>query len=191
MKKNLLFVYLSAVIFLTGCTITSKPVFLDASFKEAGIEEITVLPYFDNRRDKSCNIDISRIFKKEVGRFLKQLKYNYRFVPDYGPAKEITEEDIEIMSPDWIKKLGPEESRTVLLVVWEDFNNPKSYGIRYSCELSGYLFDKREGKLLWKNKSVEAGGQGGVGGLFYCGMQKKNAIKLGIMELFLNLPKNE
>ena len=151
---------------LFGCesSIYVKPSYMDEGFDRQNVSTITVLPVVDARIDKSYDVDLKRVIKASIAASLIVDKgYDIDFEEDIGSLSGIYIEDIQTHSKDWIERLGPEDTRWILLMAILDAKSEAGFGRSAAAEIQAFLFDKQQGRLVWKNHAASAGGHGGLG----------------------------
>ena len=180
------------VVVISGCAIEPKePIYLDPAFAEKNIcEFVVVLPVFDARKDRSVEIDVNKIVRPYVKEILEDKNYEVLLVSDFGKVANITYDDIEIADPTWINSLGPDDAKWVLLLTLEDLTSVLTFGSAASAEMHGILFDKLSGSIIWKDKGIGRGGQGGILGMLIKGLVTEGAIKESVSDLIRSFPEN-
>ena len=168
-----LFLYLCFVG--AGCAPTGKAIHLDPTFDSSLIDNIVILPALDIRKDLSIALreDWEKRIVKGSGywtieRYFKRKGYNnmsFSYEENYGGIDKIADYDLQDPDSDFIKKIGPEDCRWVLLFVLEDMATRKSFGRAHMCECAGYLFDKNASKVVWHHQAIFEWGSGGLIGL--------------------------
>lgn len=162
-KKLILFTLL-VTISTTGNTeptSDSKVLLVEPELFDTRIDLISILPVIDVRDAKSTESTIGfdpnfagAIRSKMSGEIITIKHYKVNNPDSYGMHKTVSYTDLENPSKEWINKLGPENSTHVLVLVF--FNAHAEAHVMLdkegSAELSAYLFDKKKGKLVWKNK---------------------------------------
>jgi len=161
--------------------LTSDPKFL-------AIDHLAVLPLLDLREDQTIQVNLADLTNITED-LLKQDNYAASLGSDKGTAGEILEANLVDAKPEWIKRLGPPESRWVIVVGLRDVHGMSS-SIEHnsSAEFVGFLFDKQDGSVLWKGK-----GTGKVAGLLLGGLMRKAAMpgeaeKAALTDLLSGLP---
>jgi hypothetical protein len=154
----------------------------------ATFEKIVVLPAVDSRVGEKASVKLEDI-QKEVLKLLKKKNYVAEAPANSGAASEFVEEDLKEAKPEWVKKLGPAEARWVLVVCLGDVTSKMTFGSTGNAEVSGYLYDKQDGKLIWKEKGVGQAGQGGLAGMMMKGAMKSAALNSAIYNLMSSVPK--
>lgn len=114
-------------------------------------------------------------------------------------------EDLNEAKPDWIKRLGPPEARWVMVVGLNQlqgrnfapiyatkgpFKGGVGHGSTGIAEVFGFLFDKQDGSVLWKNTAAgEASEGGGLVELGDKGGMMAEALDLAVSNLLSSIPK--
>lgn len=178
------------VSFLSACTPSAAPLFLDRDFNAEEIKQITVLSVADLRVDESKAANkLEKLDKwSHYGlRFaFRHSKSNYdvSYLVDRSLVESITEDDLSDLDPDWVKNLGPSEARWVMLPVLNSFNQDIDIAKKVNLEISAYLFDKQAGKKIWFHKDVSKES----GGILMPGLTH-DCIVLAMQNMAYNLPK--
>ncbi len=168
------FLILFLASFLAGCaSVPFAPHYLDPSFSTADVDSITILPVADLRKDKSAQLgeDWENRFAKSgttiywttERTFKKKKGFDVTFESDYGGVESVSEDDLLDTDPAWVKKLGPEKDRWILLLALEDTVSKVTFGKAFAIECSAIFYDKKSGKAVWKHKATREVGQGGLG----------------------------
>lgn len=152
------------------------------------IQNISVLPIVDARAGKKAGVNLEKL-QQSVAKVIKKKRYSVSSANIPGEAGEIAVEDVEAADPSYVKKLGPTNERWVMVVFLDDITSKITFGSTGNAELSGYLFDKQDGRLVWKNKGVGQAGQGGLAGMAMKGMMKGEAMSNAIGSLLSSIPK--
>lgn len=174
-RLSALIIALTAV----GCATQSKnPVEKDP--KLLAIDEIVILPAVDLRIDKKIKVNFEKQLQEATLKIVTKKRYQAVTTDIIGDVDQITEEDLSTLSPDWIKKLGPKDSRYVMLPCLDDVATKLTFGSSGNAVVSAYLYDKEDGTLLWKNKAVGQAGQGGLLGMAMKGMMANEAISIAV-----------
>lgn len=152
------------------------------------IDQIVVLPPLDVRSGKKDNVNLESLRKSAVGQ-LKARNYVVRTSDDTGNVGEIAEEDLKDAKPDWIRKLGPSDSRWVMVIGLGEAHAQMTFGSTGNAEVIGYLFDRQSGTVLWNGTGVGQAGQGGLAGMAMKGMMKGMALDSAVANLLTGIPK--
>lgn len=152
------------------------------------IENISVLPVLDARAGDKKKVNVGDIQSTVTNLLNKKKHYPASAAGNWGEAGQVAVEDLENPVPSYIKKLGPMEARWVMVVCLDDVNSKMGFGSTGNAELSGYLFDKETGELIWKGKGAGQVGQGGLMGMAFKGAMKGEALHAAILKLLKGMP---
>jgi len=183
---------LLSLLILTGCAVAKQPIFLSSTFGQEKIERIHVLPVVDLRFNKEPELPkLDEWILDEVKDRLERKEYTFTIVSDTSFVDNITEEDLQAVDAEWVKNLGPSGSRWVMLIALLDAKSKLTFGSTGNAEVSGYLFDKKNGSIVWRDKGIGKVGQGGLLGMVLKGMMIRDAIRKATSDLMNGFPKNE
>ena len=154
----------------------------------AAIQSISVLPIVDTRAGKKASVNMRKL-QGSVVSTLKKKRYSVRAAGTSGTAGQIDIEDLESPDPLWVKKLGPADARWVMVICLDDVTSKITFGSTGNAEMSGFLFDKDSGGLIWKGRGVGQAGQGGLMGMTMKGMMKGEALQSAVFSLLSGVPK--
>lgn len=155
--------------------------------KLMAIKLISVLPIVDSRAGEKASVNLEKV-QEFVMSALKRKRFNTSAETTMGPVGQVVEEDLQGAKPDFVKKLGPAESRWVMAICLGDVTSKLTYGSTGNAELTGYLFDKESGELIWKAKGAGQAGQGGLLGMAMKGAMKTAALQAAGYNLVVSLP---
>jgi hypothetical protein len=151
------------------------------------IQGVSVLPVVDARAGKKAGVNLEKL-QGHVVKALQQKRYPASAAGTSGQSGEIAIEDMDSADAAFIKKLGPADERSVLVVFLNDITSKLTLGSTGNAELSAYLFDKDGGRLLWRGKGVGQAGQGGLIGMPLKGMMKGQALDAAVVSLLAGIP---
>lgn len=155
--------------------------------KFLAIQNISVLPIVDARAGTKASVNMEKLQDTAV-KALKSKRYSVSAATTSGEAGEIVEEDLQSAKPSFTKKLGPADERWVMVICLGDVVSKLTFGSTGNAEVSGYLFDKESGELVWKGKGAGQAGQGGLLGMMMKGAMQGEAIGAAIYNLFSGMP---
>ncbi|HEC97888.1 MAG TPA: hypothetical protein ENI58_07035 [Nitrospirae bacterium] len=179
-------------LILTGCAVAKQPIFLSSTFGQEKIESIQVLPVVDFRFNKEPELpELDKWVLGEVKSKLKRKEYTFTIASDTSLVDNITEEDLQEVDAEWVKNLGPSDSRWVIVIALLDAKSNLTFGSTGNAEVSGYLFDKKDGSMVWRDKGIGKVGQGGLVGMLLKGSMLRDAVKKATVDLMNSFPKNE
>src|SRR5271157_2843517 len=143
-------------VFGVPCAAKKKPK-LPPDPKFMAIQNILVLPMVDSRVGEKVSVNMDKLQATAVS-VLARKRYPVTWTSTIGEVGQLVEEDFENVKPEWVKKLGPPSARWVMVACLRDFVSKwtMTYGQASTAEVSGYLFDKETGELMWKGKGVGA-----------------------------------
>jgi hypothetical protein len=153
------------------------------------IRNISVLPVVDARAGAKAGVNLEKLQGGVVSVLTKALRYPASAVGASGLAAQVAEEDLQSALPAYIRKLGPADERWVMVVCLEDVASKLTFGSTGNAEVSGYLFDKDSGSVVWSGKGVGQAGQGGLMGMAMKGAMKGAALDAAIRNLLGGVPR--
>ena len=187
-------------VFISGCAIkvpVFEPEFVSEEFDVKAINEITIIPVVDVRFDESEVIDdltkemlFPTGWNTESSGVIPQMEQRgYRVVySKYYSVKDITRDDIENVEVDWIRKLGAGGDRWVMLIALEDLTSSGGFGVSFSAQCKGMLFDTEEGTVIWKHKDIAKVEFGGLIVMALSGMARTEVTWRCAVELYYRFP---
>jgi hypothetical protein len=170
-----------------GVECAAKKPKLPPDPKFMAIQNILVLPVIDSRAGEKASVNLDKLQDSAVN-VLKKKRYDATATSASGEVGQVVEEDLQDAKPEWVKKLGPADARWVMAVCLRDVTSKMVFGSTGNAELSGYLFDKESGELIWKGKGVGQAGQGGLLGMTMKGAMKGEALSAAIFNLLSSIP---
>jgi hypothetical protein len=181
---------LLAASVLVANTLTAdakkEPTALELRF--FGIERIVVLPPVDARNGEKPQVGLDDI-RTNVVNLLEKKNYVAEAGSFAEGAERPVEEDLKEARPEWIKALGPADARWIMVVVLHDVTSRMNFGSSGNAELSGYLYDREDGSLVWQGKGVGQAGQGGLIGILMKSTMKGEALGKAASNLINAIPK--
>ena len=182
---------IGAGLFLGACA--SGPVELPAdyaspSFNADTVDRVYLLPIVDHRIDKTKALKLDEWLTKRAENALTERGYPAVLVEDRATVEHISRDDLETPAADWVGSLEPASARWIMLLVLEDSIAKTTFGSTGSAEMSGYLFDRNDKTLAWRNKETGQFGQGGLIGMAMKGVMERSAIERAASNVFQGLP---
>ncbi len=175
---------------ISSCATTTKQaVYMDTAFDALDNEEWALLPALDLRVEKKGEINVEKHIRQAAFKKLQKKGYNINYSDDMGGIQNPTEEELRTGDASWIKRLGPSDKRMIMVLSLSDVSTKLTFGSTGNAELSGFLFDKTEGKIIWRDKGIGRAGQGGLLGMVMKGMMDEDAIKVALDDLLASIPK--
>ena len=152
--------------------------------------QVVILPLIDARENKKIRINVNEL-RDYAQKKLKSKQYaaiESDATGDFG-GNGFLDKDLVDAKPEQIKRLGPPESRLVMVIVLGDTHKARNLIARASA--NGYLFDKETGVLLWHasdyNHEKDAKNLGAAVrplALFRAGMVMRVGLEDAISRLF-------
>ena len=178
------------VLCLAGCTWApyEAPDFVSSDFKADKIDYLFVMPILDFRIDKEEQLPPDEWFHEIIQTPLERKNYRYHMIKDRSWIAGIREEKFKKPNPVWLADMGPSEAKWLFFIVIHDVTSKLTLGSTGNAEMSGFIFDKIAGKLVWQNRVAAQTGRGGLLGLALKGTMAETAISIGIHEIIEGLP---
>lgn len=190
-RSVLLLISVVLAALISGCATTKPADYVMSGFDYATVENVAVLPVLDHRIDQSKQLDLDKLVLPIAERSLKGRGYPYSIERDRSLVSAISRDELETPTREFIQSLPPAHERWVFVLALDDSASKLTFGSTGNAEMSGYLFDKRNGQLVWRNKELRQIGQGGLMGMAMKGMMEKAAIEQTAMQMFQALPKRK
>ncbi len=131
---------------------SSKPDWVNQNFDPDTISLITVLPVIDLRRGgDSQKVNDHREMKRAIRIHVGKRRYPIERETDLSLVEHIDQAWLEDPTPDRVQTLGPEGSRYLLLLALLELETHTALQTRTVSKMTGFLFDRTSGELLWKN----------------------------------------
>ena len=176
------------VALVSGCATTKPADFIATGFDCADVDSVQVLPVLDLRVDQSEQLDLDKLVFPIAENFLEDRGYPYTLEPDRSFLSDISRDDLEAPTREFITSLPPAPAKWVLVLSLDASSTELGFGATGNAEMSGYLFDKQNGQLTWRNKELGRVGQGGLIGLAMQGLMEESAIQQANRLVFQALP---
>ena len=177
---------------MTGCAVKQplKPaIHLDSGLQVTNIDLLTMLPAIDARSDKSIDVALQKQLNTKAKPMLEKRGYEVLIIESDGTESQIiTKDDLKSGDAEWIKQLGPSDANWVMVLALDDVATKLTFGSTGNAEVSGFLFDKQTGTLVWRDKGVGKAGQGGLIGMAMKGMMGDAAIGMAVYNLVTSVP---
>ena len=192
-KGSIVAIALTCLLFVTlmlGCATRPKPAadYVITGFDSTNVDVVKVLPVLDFRIDQSKQLDLDEWILPFTGRQLEELGYSYSIERDRSLLLNISRDDLEIPTRDFIKSLPSENARWVLVLALDELLTEGAFSGSSNAEMSGYLFDKENGQLMWRNKELQQLGMGGLMGLVLKSAMEHDAIMGATNKVLYALP---
>ena len=139
---------------IVGCATPQKAIYVAPSFDQVNIDRITILPIFDARSQRPFEIkesDLQRVVYPTLETGLSKKGYTFDYSNEIGRPQCLKYGRSSDLAPDCLRNVGPSSSRWILVLFLQDFQMRSPYGGAVSAKMSGLLFDRAEGKMLWRD----------------------------------------
>lgn len=157
--KSIIITLVGVLFLLEGCAATQPAFYRAFEFRPESIGQITLLPAVDARIDKNVPVNLEDRLRGEAATLLKRKGYAVVLSGASRETIELTNDDLRAADPALIKLLGPPGARWIMVLALIDLN---MIGNTDKVELSGFLYDKEKGTLLWRDTGICLVGQGGI-----------------------------
>lgn len=161
--------------------------------------EVVVYPSLDMREDK--NSIILKNFEKHGIFFINRvsmaeyfLRWGNYYIPSYLREDCVVRISYDqLLNPDsgFLKSLPPSDKRYILVVVLKEFSSTLAIGHEIRTNIEGYLIDKKEGEIIWKNSASSFGREGVLGPLvswYEPGSRNTEVMQVTMGKLLTDLP---
>lgn len=188
----------AAVIPMLIAKSKDGPVYVDPGFKFEEVDTIYLLPAVDLTVNKDKNPE-QHLQQVDCATPYPLKKRGYATVPEKVRCKEpnpptrmtVTEDDLKQPEEAWIRKLGPENAHWVLVLALEDASSHMTFGSTGKAIVMGTLFDRQNGKLVWRAVGTGKQGQGGLIGIAAKGAMTDMAIDSAVEDLCAKIEKRK
>jgi len=188
---SLLFSLAGTALLFTGCATTlPQPLHMTAGFQPESMDAVYILPVVDARADKKLSLNLDRL-QHNMADSLKQKRYQVVVLTDSKLVAGITDEDLKDPSTDWVKTIGPSESRWVMALAVGELSRKLTFGSTGNAEVNLFIFDKQTGTVVWEDKGLGRAGQGGLLGMMMVGMMDEAAIEEAMNQVMFKFPKRQ
>lgn len=149
--KSIVITLVGVFFLLEGCAVTQPAFYRASEFKPESIDQITLLPAVDARIDKNVAVNLEDRLRGEAATILKRKGYTVVLSAATRETAELTNDNLRAADPALIKHLGPPEARWIMVLALIDLN---VVGDTDKVEVSGFLYNKENGMLLWRDTSI-------------------------------------
>lgn len=149
----LLSILLVAVLGSASCVTVE---FEHDEFDDTTITNLTLLPIIDNRTTPNPEHDFAKMTEGILERSVKDLRkkgYEIRTTGDIGSVRSLTANDFEAADPEWVKALGPSNSKWVMVLTLAEVKSMITFGKSSTATAVAYLFNRETGELWWKARN--------------------------------------
>lgn len=166
------------------------PLYQDAEFAATHITEpVYLMPVVDLRLDKTKNLHLDDNARKWLSPGFEKKGYGRpRLVADRKMVEFLMEDDFTQPDSGLLATLGPSDARWLFCPVLHDFKSKITFGSTANVEISGYIVDKKRGKIVWRHKGIGQAGQGGLIGMAMKGMVEEEALDSALLTLLSAVP---
>ena len=174
----------------SGCKAPTKlPIHQSQGFDPLAISTITVLLIVDLRPDKVRMSDFNRVIQKQARAVLKSKRYPVEVLEESAQVANLTEEDLEAASAEWIRSLQPAGAPWIMVFAVHDVTRRLTFGSTGNAEISAYLYDREKAALVWHDKGLGQAGQGGLLGMALINLMDESALQMATGNALMSLPK--
>jgi hypothetical protein len=186
-------VLLAAAMLAGGATLAKKrveePDHLDPDFTPDAVDTLFVPSAVDIRKDKAIEFkDLDAMLEQSMKSAFRKSVYRVEQGSGFGAFDRVTEDDLEYLDESWIRDLGADGHRWVLLLALEDLAKKKTFGGAFGAQCSGYLFDTSEGRAVWRHSTVASMGQGGLLGMSLKKAIRNDTVRMCFVKVVQTLP---
>ncbi len=177
----------------TSCTPGYvAPLYQDAEFAKMRLAEpIYLLPFVDLRVDKTKNLNLDDNAMRRLSPSFEKKGYGpLKAVKDRKWVESLVEDDFTHPDSSFLAVLGPEKAHYLFCPVLHDFKSKLTFGSTANAEVSGYIVDKKRGKIVWRHKGIGQAGQGGLMGMAMKGIVEEEAVNNALLSLSVAIPQN-
>lgn len=174
-----------------GCSPAWRPpIFQKNGFNMQWIDKITVVTPFDGRIDKATEVNFDEQLADASVKKLTERGYPTTLSDRDNGLGSMTSEDLAEPDANWVRGLGPPDARWVMVVSLVDVTSSMVFfGSTGSAEVAGYLYDKKDGTVVWRDKGAAQIGQGGLIGMALKSAMDDEAISESLNRLFASFPE--
>lgn len=152
------------------------------------VERLVLLPPVDATIREGKKVDFDSAARKAARRYCKKLKLTL-IEAENGPDRDAADVDaLRDAAPEWVRSLGPDGERWMLLLVADDVTSKLVFGSTGNAEISAYLLDRDSGSIAWCAKGVGRVGMGGLAGMMFKGLMASDALNAAIGNALTQMP---
>lgn len=112
--------------------------------------------------------------------------------PTEHPTRiQMSEDELKTPQESWIRKLGPDNAHWVLVLALEDASSHLTFGATGKAIVMGSLFDRTNGKLVWRAVGVGSSGQYGLIGMAVKSAMSPAAIDYAVRDVCRMMDKQK
>ena len=146
--------YFLGLLLIVGCASPQKARYVAPSFDQLNVDTMTILPVVDSRPQRKFEIDeseLQRIVYPVVESGLNEKGYRVEYSADMAGVQCLKFGRSLNLESECLRTVGPPTSRWVLVLFLQDFQMRTPYAGAATAKMSGILFDRSEGLLLWSD----------------------------------------
>lgn len=184
--KSIIITLVGVFFSLAGCAVTQPAFYRASEFKPESIGQIALLPAVDARIDKNVTVNLEKRLRGDAAMILKRKGYA---VVLNGASREtvaLTNDNLRAADPALIKRLGPPGARWIMVLALIDLN---VVGGNDKVEVSGFLYNKENGSLLWRDTTICLVGDGGIFGVSVNDRKGDTAVSVAVISLLESIPE--
>ena len=143
-----------SLFLIVGCAAPQKAVYVAPSFEQVNVDTITILPIVDSRAQRKFEVTesaLQQIVYPVVETGLSEKGYTIEYSNEIGKGQCLKFGRSANLESDCLRNVGPPNSRWILVLFLQDFQMRSPYGGAASAKMSGLLFDRSEGVMLWRD----------------------------------------
>lgn len=185
-QKPIIITLVGVLFLLAGCAVTQPAFYRASEFKPESIDQITLLPAVDARIDKDVAVNLEDRLRGEAATILKRKGYAVVLSGISRETAELTNDNLRTTDPALIKRLGPPGARRIMVLALIDLN---VVGNTDKVEVSGFLYDKEKGSLLWRDTTICLVGDGGIFGVLVNDRRGDIDVSAAVSSLLESIPE--
>jgi len=183
-------IYLCIAVVAAGCSHGWRPpLYQKPGFHTQWVDKIAILPPFDARIDKSTEVDLNEQLRTASANILTDKGYVTVLSESSNPGPAVTSDDLAEPDAAWVRELGAPGERWMMMVSLVDVTSSMVFfGSTGNAQVVAYLYDKKDGTLVWRDKGAAQVGQGGLIGMALKDSMDEAAINEALGRLFASIP---
>ena len=181
-----------SLILLTGCAEPQRATYVAQSFEQIPVSTITILPIVDGRQQRQFEFnesELQQIVYPVVEAGLHKKGYSIEYSDDIAGVRCLKFGRSTNLKPECLQTVGPPNSQSVLVLFLQDFQMRTPYGGAVSAKISGVLFDRPKGLLLWRDLEYAGLSQRELVGPNRNTLITNDVIQLCVEKLIASIPK--
>ena len=184
------FFVLIVLLMLAGCAASIKQgIYRAPDFRSLAINELVILPTVDLRIDKRIKVNLEKQIRGAAAKILKNKGYHVTVSDSLVDTEQFIDGDLRTADAKWIKRLCPAGSRYIMVLCLVDVATKLTFGSTGNAELAGYMYDKKAGIVIWRDKGIGQTGSGGLVGMAMKAGMDEQAISIALDNLLASIPE--